>query len=197
MSPLGLVSLPLAAISLPGEVAAEPLEAFSVAAIDGGGGVQIDACDDGHGLARLHSILLDEAERGVSCAVASEVDAAGGSGVALGESELVGPGVGEGALHLGVETPAGLGEGGGDTLRRTTRDVGDLLGRWLGELDELEAAVAALDVRAVEEERMVVDVEPERGIEALDERDARRIAPQGCKRRPDWVPFAPVSPGPR
>ena len=37
-TPLGLVSLPLAAISLPGEVAAEPLEAFSVAAIDGGDG---------------------------------------------------------------------------------------------------------------------------------------------------------------
>lgn len=116
--------------------------------------------NDGYGLTLLHGVLFDEAQRGLSLSVSSEVDAASGGGVALGEGELVGRG-GVGKLRLRLV------EGGRDAPRCTTRDVSDLLRRWLGELDELEAAVALLDVHAVEEEGVEVNVEAQGGVEAL------------------------------
>src|SRR5690606_2815417 len=142
-----------------GQIAAEALDLGVVGAVEGAGGVDVEALDDGDGLVGAGLAGIDEAQGGLAGAGAEEAEALGRGGAADGPAGGL---VAVLVVSSPLEQPA-------HPCGGAPSDVGDLLGRWRRQRVEGQLAVAASQVDAVERQGMGVGVESERGVEALDE----------------------------
>ena len=155
-----------------GGVATDALEAFSVAAVDEDFGVDVYAADLGEGLGgRGHEADgAHELVGALSRGGAEELEVGGGGAVAGGEHGLVVDDV-VGALVDAFEAAAVALEHAHERLVGPRRHLRDLLAGGLGQRAELELALLVADVDAVESQRVVVHVEPQRTVGPLDEGD--------------------------